>query len=75
MAPAEPFTFGIPLIARTATRTWPLVKALLNLTLTSVRGQTDADFRIVIAGHDRPYTAPDDARTTFIAADWPAEAV
>jgi Putative rhamnosyl transferase len=75
MAPAEPFTFGIPLIARAATRNWPLVEALLDLTLTSVRGQTDPDFRIVIAGHDRPDTAPDDARTTFIAADWPAEAV
>ena len=38
MAPAEPFTFGIPLIARAATRDWPLVEALLDLTLTSVRG-------------------------------------
>jgi hypothetical protein len=75
MAPAEPFTFGIPLIARAATRNWRLVEALLDLTLTSVRGQTDPDFRIVIAGHDRPDTAPDDARITFIAVDWPAEAV
>ena len=72
MPPAEPFTFGIPLIARAATANWPLVEALLDLTLTSVRGQTDSDFRIVIAGHDRPETAPDDTRTTFIAADWPA---
>lgn len=75
MAPAEPFTFGIPLIARAATGNWPLVTALLDLTLTSVRGQTDPDFRIVIAGHDRPDTVPDDARITFIATDWPAEAV
>lgn len=75
MGVSEPFTFGIPLIARAAARSWPLVEALLDLTLTSVRGQTDQDFRIVIAGHDRPDLAIDDARTSFIAADWPAEAV
>jgi hypothetical protein len=72
---SEPFTFGIPLIARSASRNWPLVEALLELTLTSVRSQTDQDFQIVIAGHDRPDLSLDDLRTTFIAADWPAEAV
>src|SRR6266571_3107223 len=75
MGASEPFTFGIPLIARSAARNWPLVEALLELTLTSVRGQTDQDFQIVIAGHDRPHVPLDDTRTTFIAADWPAEAV
>ena len=30
MKAAEPFTFGIPLIARSATRNWPLVEALLH---------------------------------------------
>ena len=68
---AEPFIFGIPLIARAAARNWPLVQALLELTLTSVHRQTAQDFHIVIAGHDRPDLPLDDARTT----DWPAEAV
>ncbi|MBV9814997.1 MAG: glycosyltransferase [Alphaproteobacteria bacterium] len=72
---AEPFTFGIPLIARSAARNWSLVQALLELTLTSVHSQTAQDFHIVIAGHDRPDLPLDDARTTFIRADWPAEAV
>jgi len=75
MKAAEPFTFGIPLIARSATRNWPLVEALLDLTLTSARSQTDQDFHIVIAGHDRPDMLLDDGRTEFIAASWPAEAV
>jgi Putative rhamnosyl transferase len=72
---SEPFTFGIPLIARSASRNWPLVEALLELTLTSVRSQTNQDFQIVIAGHDRPEIPLDNLRTTFIAADWPAAAV
>lgn len=69
----EPFTFGIPLVARASSRDWPLVEALLDLTLTSVRAQTDRAFRIVVAGHDRPRALPPEA--TFIEAHWPAEAV
>ncbi|CAO4164782.1 hypothetical protein [Methylorubrum extorquens] len=72
---AEPFTFGIPLIARDAASNWPLVEALLGLTLRSVAAQTDPSFRVVIAGHDRPAIAPIDPRISFIAADWPAESV
>jgi hypothetical protein len=75
MAASKPFTFGIPLIARAATGNWPLVEALLDLTLTSVRSQTDQDFRIVIAGHDRPRIPLNAHRTTFISVGWPAEAV
>jgi hypothetical protein len=72
---AEPFTFGIPLIARDTATDWPLVEALLGLTLRSVAAQTDPAFRVVIAGHDKPAIAPLDRRVTFIAADWPVEAV
>ena len=75
MGVSEPFTFGIPLIARSATRNWPLIEALLELTLTSIQGQTDQDFQILIAGHDRPGVPIDEPRTRFIEADWPAEAV
>jgi hypothetical protein len=75
MPSPEPFTFGIALMPRASARSWPLVEALLDLTLTSVRAQTDPDFRVVIAGHDRPRstTALGDPRVTFLEADWPAQ--
>jgi hypothetical protein len=69
----ERFFFGVPLIARASARDWAAVQALLGLTLTSLRAQTEADIEILIAGHDRPDLPLDDA--TFLAADWPAEAV
>jgi hypothetical protein len=71
----EPFTFGIPLIARASARDWPLTVALLGLTLASVQAQTDQDFRVVIAGHDRPDLPSADGRVRFLEADWPAEPV
>jgi hypothetical protein len=71
----EPFTFGIPLIARASTRDWPLTVTLLSLTLASVRAQTDQDFRVVIAGHNRPDLLDADGRVQFLEADWPAEPV
>jgi hypothetical protein len=69
----EPFTFGIALIPRASAQRWPLIEALLDLTLSSVRAQTDPDFRVVIAGHDRPGIIPDDARFSFLEVDWPAQ--
>lgn len=69
----EPFTFGIPLIARASARSWPIVETLLGLTLASVRAQTDQDFRVIVAGHDRPDLPLGDA--VFLQADWAAEAV
>jgi hypothetical protein len=71
----EPFTFGIPLIARASARDWPLTVALLGLTLASVQAQTDQDFRVVIAGHDRPDLPSADGRVRFLEAAWPAEPV
>jgi hypothetical protein len=71
----EPFTFGMAFVPRATARNWPLAQALLGLTLTSIRAQTDPDFRVVILGHDRPATLPDDdPRVEFLEADWPAEA-
>ena len=63
----EPFTFGIPLIARASASDWGLVRALLALTLASVGAQTAGDARVVVAGHDDPDL---DARFTFLRADW-----
>jgi len=72
MACSTPFTFGIALVPRAAAGNWSLIEALLDLALKSVLAQTDQDFQVVIAGHDRPCTALDgDPRLTFLAADWP----
>jgi hypothetical protein len=68
------FTFCIPLMPRAAARDWQLVEALLGLTLASVRAQTDRNFRVIIAGHDRPRCIPADDRFMFLKSDWPAEA-
>ncbi len=69
----EPFTFGIALLPRTSARDWGLVESLIQLTWTSLRAQTDPKFRVIVAGHERPCTLPDDPRVSFIAVDWPAE--
>ncbi len=72
---ATPFTVGIPLIARAAAYDWAVVQHLFRLTLRSLSKQTDAHFRIVVAGHDRPDTDTEPACLDFIEADWPTEAV
>jgi hypothetical protein len=70
-----PFTFGIALMPRLLARDWALIEALLDLTLASLRAQTDPDFRVIIAGHDRPRTAMDnDPRLSFLPVDWPVQA-
>lgn len=70
-----PFTFGIPLLPRACAGDWSRIETLLDLTLRSVLAQTDADFRVLIAGHDRPEQLPDDPRIQFLQAEWPAEGV
>lgn len=67
-----PFTFGIPLLPRACARNWALVECLLELTLTSILAQSDEDFRIIVAGHDRPDCLPEDLRVAFLQAGWPA---
>jgi hypothetical protein len=73
MTPAEPFTFGIALVSRANAQDWSLVESLLALTLASVRAQTDQDFRIVIAGHDRPRLGLCHPCVTFLGVDWPVQ--
>jgi hypothetical protein len=74
---SEPFVFGIPLIGRAAASDWALVDRLLQLTLHSVLAQTDQDFMVVLAGHDRPpaweQLVASDPRFAFIRADWDPE--
>ena len=69
----EPFCFGIPLIAPAAARDWSRVDELLSATLRSLLGQSDGDFRILIAGHESPpcMRALEDRRIEFLKADWP----
>jgi len=73
MTSAEPFTFGVALLPRAAARCWSLIEALLDLTLSSVRAQSDPDFRVLIAGHDRPSVIPSDRRFSFLEVDWPVQ--
>jgi len=73
---SEPFTFGIPLIGRSAARDWVLVEHLLALTLRSVRAQEDQDFRVLLAAHETPgpwQLLAGDPRFTVLAADWPVQ--
>lgn len=74
MSLREPFTFGIALIARGNARDWSLVESLLDPTLTSVRAQTDQNFRVIIAGHDRPRLRLHDPRLSFLPVAWPTRA-
>lgn len=72
----EQFFFGIPLIGRDAARGWGRVTALFAKTLRSILAQSSPDFRVIVAGHDRPAfwdeLAPLDKRLEFLQADWPA---
>ena len=71
---AAPLTFGIPLMARAAAADWRRIEALLALTLTSLAGQGDRGFRVIVAGHDRPdidVAVPFE----FLRVGWPAEPV
>jgi len=71
MTRVEPFTFGIALTPRANAESWALTETLLGLTLTSVRAQTDPDFRVLVACHERPRLAFTDARIEFIEVGWP----
>ena len=74
---SERFVFGVPLIARGSCRDWGLVDRLLALTLRSVLAQRDADWCLVLAGHDQPAcwdAVASDPRCVWLQADWPADA-
>ena len=63
---AEPFTFGIAVMARATARDWGRVQRLLDLTLRSARASADADTRVLVAGHEQ-------ARgVECLTADWAA---
>ena len=76
-ATGERFVFGIPLIARAVASDWDRIDELLRLTLRSVAAQTDDDYEVVLAGHDRPESwlqhAEGDPRFRFLQSEWPPE--
>lgn len=49
-----------------------MIERLLDLTLKSILGQTDARFSVLVMGHERP-AMPEDPRIEFIGADWRPE--
>lgn len=66
------FTFAIALTPRANATDWELTQDLLALTLASLAAQTAPDFRVLIAGHERP-RLPADPRIEFLAAPWPVQ--
>lgn len=46
--------FGIPLRSKAASKNWEHVEEVFNRTLNSVYRQTDPDFKVIVACHDKP---------------------
>lgn len=64
--------FGIPLRSKGASKNWDRVQMFFNRTLWSVYNQTDPDFRVLIACHEKPsLTREYDSRVEFIEVDAP----
>jgi hypothetical protein len=69
------FFFIVPLAKRKDDESWALVCALLQRTLKSVLQQTDADFQVLVCGHDRPIIEEmHDSRIEFLSVDFPPPA-
>jgi hypothetical protein len=66
------FFFGIPLRSQQSAKSWHNVSRLFEATLRSVLGQTDSDFRIIVACHQLPEIAAiDDPRVIAVEAPFP----
>lgn len=60
------FFFCIPFKPKSRCSDWSATVGLLGQTLRSLLNQTDPDFRVLIAGHDRPSLPElDDPRVSF----------
>ena len=63
-------TFGIPRRSAKASSDWEKVQMFFNRTLWSVYNQTDPDFRVIVACHEKPHLAHSyDERVEFIEVD------
>lgn len=58
--------FIIPLIRKLKAKDWDVVCALLDRTLHSLLSQSDARWRAIICGQDRPKNLADDDRIEFV---------
>ncbi|MCC8014252.1 MAG: hypothetical protein LIO87_03570 [Eubacterium sp.] len=64
--------FGIPLRSKAASNDWKNVERVFNRTLQSVYRQTDPEFKIFVACHDKPeLTHEYDDRVEFLISDTP----
>jgi hypothetical protein len=64
--------FGIPVKSKAVSKDWDQVGRLLSNTLRSLAGQLDADFRVIVAHHERPAVDPGgDPRFEFLQVDFP----
>ena len=72
-APDKPHMFfAIPLKGKAASEDWQQVVQNLNNTLRSIQANSNKDFSIVIAGHDKPEIATSLSKSvTFLSCDWP----
>ena len=66
------FFFCIPFKPKSRCSDWSATVGLLGQTLRSLLNQTDPDFRVLIAGHDRPSLPElDDPRVSFHPVSFP----
>lgn len=73
MTSATPFWFIIPLRAKSASKDWDRVCGLLRDTVLSALGQSDRNFKIIVACHDRPDLGDiTDDRVMVLQGDFPA---
>lgn len=64
--------FGIPLRSKTSSNNWDKVCILFNRTLWSVYNQTNPNFKIIVACHEKPKLDKNyDDRVEFIQVDIP----
>ncbi|MEX2415484.1 MAG: hypothetical protein WD424_05020 [Paenibacillaceae bacterium] len=64
--------FAIPLKSKAVSHDWTRVQASLSKTLRSILGSTDQQFRILIAGHEKPQIAElNNERVTWLPVDCP----
>ena len=63
--------FAVPLKARAVARDWDRVSLCFNRCLASIFGQTNDDFRVIVALHDKPkLDVVHDERLQFLEVDY-----
>ena len=64
--------FAISLKSKTLSRNWDQVQANLSKTLRSILRNTDQNFRIIIAGHEKPVIKEiEHSQVTWLSVDFP----